>query len=166
MSHPPHFSWRHFRADDTERVFELLSPPEVRRYLTLPTPFLPKHAAEIVNKCMTRPLPHPAVMVDGELAGCIKANLTPNKNAREVMIAYWYGVNYHGKGLASAVLQRFLSQLKEQYPKLVTAHAFTHSDNLASQRVLLKCGFECRGDISDFQGEALPAAVLHFTLKF
>ena len=166
MSSPLHFSWRNFCANDTERVFELLSPAEVRQHLTLPTPFLPNHAEEIVSKCMTRPLPHLAITVEDELAGCIKANIPPNKSDNEVMIAYWYGVNYHGKGLATAVLQRFLSLLKECHPQLYTAHAFTHTGNMASQRVLLKCGFVHRGEISRFQGEALPFAVLHFTLNF
>lgn len=107
-----------------------------------------------------------AVTVEDELAGCIKANIPPNKSDNEVMIAYWYGVNYHGKGLATAVLQRFLSLLRERHPQLDTAHAFTHTGNMASQRVLLKCGFVHRGEITRFQGEALPFAVLHFTLNF
>jgi RimJ/RimL family protein N-acetyltransferase len=84
-------------------------------------------------------LGNPAVVartieVEGEVAGYV-ASWQPAEGPREV--GYWLGRAHWGRGLASAALSRFLTvhELRRPLVALVATH------NVASRRVLEKCGF-------------------------
>jgi RimJ/RimL family protein N-acetyltransferase len=72
------------------------------------------------------------IVVDGEVAGSIGSWGDPG--AREV--TYWIGRSYWGKGIATCALGAFLT-VDTSRP----LHARVAYDNVASQRVLEKCGF-------------------------
>ena len=73
-----------------------------------------------------------AVVVDGEVAGTIGSWGDPGE--REV--TYWIGRSYWGKGIATCALDAFLTvDLSRPLQGRVA------SDNVASRRVLEKCGF-------------------------
>src|SRR2546423_881225 len=72
------------------------------------------------------------IVVDGEVAGTIGSWGDPD--AREV--TYWIGRSYWGKGIATGALNAFLA-VDASRP----LHARIAYDNVASQRVLEKCGF-------------------------
>ena len=72
------------------------------------------------------------IVVDGEVAGSIASWGDPDE--REV--TYWIGRSYWGKGIASAALNAFLT-VEPSRP----LHARVAYDNVASRRVLEKCGF-------------------------
>jgi RimJ/RimL family protein N-acetyltransferase len=71
------------------------------------------------------------IVVDDEVAGTIGSWGEPGE--REV--TYWIGRSYWGKGIATDALKAFLA-LERSRP-----HARVASDNVASRRVLEKCGF-------------------------
>jgi RimJ/RimL family protein N-acetyltransferase len=73
-----------------------------------------------------------AIVVDGEVAGTIGSWGEPD--GREV--TYWIGRSYWGKGIATCALDAFLT-VDPSRP----LHARVASDNVASRRVLEKCGF-------------------------
>ena len=73
-----------------------------------------------------------AIVVDGEIAGTIGSWGAPDE--REV--TYWIGRSYWGKGIASGVLNAFLAADQSR-----PLHARVAYDNVASHRVLEKCGF-------------------------
>ena len=73
-----------------------------------------------------------AVLVDDEVAGSIGS--WGDSGEREV--TYWIGRSYWGKGIATDALKAFLA-LDRSRP----LHARVASDNIASRRVLEKCGF-------------------------
>jgi len=73
-----------------------------------------------------------AIVVDGEVAGSIGSWGGPGE--REV--TYWIGRSYWGKGIATCALKAFLA-VDPSRP----LHARVASDNVASRRVLEKCGF-------------------------
>jgi RimJ/RimL family protein N-acetyltransferase len=73
-----------------------------------------------------------AIVVDGEVAGTIGSW----GDADEREVTYWIGRSYWGKGIATCALQAFLS-VDPSRP----LHARVASDNVASRRVLEKCGF-------------------------
>jgi RimJ/RimL family protein N-acetyltransferase len=73
-----------------------------------------------------------AIVVEGEVAGTIGSWGDPNE--REV--TYWIGRTYWGKGIATCALHAFLT-VDPSRP----LHARVASDNVASRRVLEKCGF-------------------------
>ena len=72
------------------------------------------------------------IVVDDEVAGTIGSWGEPGE--REV--TYWIGRSYWGKGIASDALNAFLA-VDHSRP----LHARVASDNVASRRVLEKCGF-------------------------
>jgi RimJ/RimL family protein N-acetyltransferase len=72
------------------------------------------------------------IVVDGEVAGSIGSWGDPDE--REV--TYWIGRSYWGKGIATVALNAFLT-VDPSRP----LHAHVASDNVASCRVLEKCGF-------------------------
>jgi RimJ/RimL family protein N-acetyltransferase len=73
-----------------------------------------------------------AIVVDAEVAGTIGSCGDPGE--REV--TYWIGRSYWGKGIATCALDAFLAV----DPSRLT-HARVAQDNVASRRVLEKCGF-------------------------
>jgi RimJ/RimL family protein N-acetyltransferase len=76
------------------------------------------------------------IVVDGRIAGHVAAFGPPSE--REV--TYWLGREFWGRGLASRALAAFLLLVTER-----PLHARAAKDNLASLRVLQKCGFEVTG---------------------
>lgn len=73
-----------------------------------------------------------AIVVDGDLVGTIGSWGDPGD--RE--LTYWIGRAYWGRGIATAALGAFLS-IDRSRPM----HARVAADNVASRRVLEKCGF-------------------------
>ena len=73
-----------------------------------------------------------AIVVDGEVVGTIGSWGDPDE--RE--ITYWIGRSYWGKGIATCALDAFLA-VDPSRP----LRARVAADNVASCRVLVKCGF-------------------------
>jgi RimJ/RimL family protein N-acetyltransferase len=74
-----------------------------------------------------------AIVVDGELAGTIGSSGDPDE--REV--TYWIDRSYWGRGIATGALNAFLT-VDPSRPLHARVVAY---DNVASRRVLEKCGF-------------------------
>ncbi len=88
-----------------------------------------------------------AIVVDGEVAGTIGS--WGASEEREV--TYWIGRSYWGKGIATDALATFLAVDRSR-----PLHARVASDNVASRRVLEKCGFAVCGSgraFSNARGE-------------
>ena len=73
------------------------------------------------------------ILFDGQVAG----NIASFEMEGEREIGYWLGREFWGKGIASESLKQFLGQ---EMRRPLFAHVVKH--NIASQRVLKKCGFE------------------------
>lgn len=85
------------------------------------------------------------ILVDGRVAGNLGS--WTQDGARK--LGYWLGREYWGRGVASAALRQFLALVTTR-PLL--AHVAKH--NLASLRVLHKCGFKISGeDTSPGEGD-------------
>ncbi len=83
-----------------------------------------------------------AILFDGEVAGSVSCY---EERAGEPEVTYWLGKPYWGKGIATAALRALLL--------LVTArpmYARAAKDNLASLRILEKCGFTIVGQGKGF----------------
>ncbi len=95
------------------------------------------------------------ILLDGRVAGNIGS--WPQDGVR--LVGYWIGKEYWGKGVATQALAAFL--------RVVTArplHAHVVKHNLASIRVLEKCGFrlELEDSIADGGAESAELVlVLH-----
>lgn len=73
------------------------------------------------------------ILFDEQVAG----NIASFEMDGEREIGYWIGREFWGKGIASESLKQFLGQ---EVRRPLFAHVAQH--NLASRRVLEKCGFE------------------------
>jgi RimJ/RimL family protein N-acetyltransferase len=74
-------------------------------------------------------------------------------------VTYWIGRQDWGKGIATRALHEFLAMIERSRP----LYARAASDNVASIRVLEKCGFTCVGDARGFahgRGEEIDEVIL------
>ncbi len=73
-------------------------------------------------------------------------------------VSYWIGKNYWGKGVATRALSAFLGELEAR-----PLYARVAKDNIASVRVLEKCGFTSCGDdkgFSNARGEEVEEFIM------
>jgi RimJ/RimL family protein N-acetyltransferase len=96
-----------------------------------------------------------AIVVDREVAGTIGSWGDPGE--RE--LTYWIGRSYWGKGIATAALGAFLAVDRSR-----PMHARVASDNVASRRVLEKCGFRVIATERGF-AQARSAEIEDFVLR-
>ena len=82
-------------------------------------------------------------LLDGYVAGSVLSYEDEEFGKPEV--AYWIGKEYWGKGVATRALSAFLGNVKVRpyYARVV-------KDNIASIRVLEKCGFTICGEDKGF----------------
>ncbi len=111
-----------------------------------PHPYALEHAHGFIAfaSAMTPPT-YVAIEVGGEVAGGIGYTLRQDVERIGAEVGYWLGRAFWGRGVATTAL------------RLLTAHAFaTHGElrrlwavpfarNVASVRVLEKCGYRCEG---------------------
>jgi RimJ/RimL family protein N-acetyltransferase len=104
------------------------------------------------------PVTTKTILFDGQVAG----NVVSFNGDGEREVGYWIGREYWGKGIASKALAAFLA-VEQTRP--LYAHVAKH--NIASRRVLEKCGFTFFGedkDFSDTPGEEVEGVILILTL--
>ena len=81
------------------------------------------------------------ILFDGQVAGNIGSWVRDGQ--REV--GYWLGREFWGQGVATRALAAFLRRVAER-----PLYAYAAKDNLASLRVLEKCGFTIVGEDKEF----------------
>ena len=72
------------------------------------------------------------ILVDGAVAG----NVVMFPRGDRQLVGYWLGRGFWGRGIATLALHRFLGTIGAR-----PLHAFVATTNVASRRVLEKCGF-------------------------
>lgn len=77
--------------------------------------------------------------------GHVIGNIINFEQFGQSMVGYWIGKEYWGKGLATKALILFLEQIKTR-----PLFARVAKDNIASIRVLQKCGFNIIGEDKGF----------------
>jgi RimJ/RimL family protein N-acetyltransferase len=77
------------------------------------------------------------ILYDGQVAG----NIVSWETLGEREIGYWLGKEFWGRGIASESLRQFLGVVRS---RPLFAHVARH--NVASKRVLEKCGFTAIGE--------------------
>lgn len=83
--------------------------------------------------------------VDGKLAGGVGLVFRTDVENRCAELGYWLGEPYWGQSLGTNVVGRFMDWAWETYPWILRFEARVFGWNTASQRVLLKIGFEKEG---------------------
>jgi RimJ/RimL family protein N-acetyltransferase len=94
------------------------------------------------------------ILFEGQVVG----NLVSFEISGKREVGYWLGREFWGKGIATQALAEFLKQIHE---RPLYAHVAKH--NIASQRVLEKCGFTLIGTEENFsvvQGQPVEGLIL------
>jgi len=94
------------------------------------------------------------ILVDGQVVGSVLSF----EQFGEREVSYWIGKEYWGKSIATQALSEFLKHIK---PRPLYARAA--KDNIASIRVLQKCGFTITGEDKGF-ANARGAEIEEFIL--
>ncbi len=129
---------REVRQADLPIFFEQQSDPEAAQMAVFPSrdreAFLSHWARILADPQVTAR----TILFEGQVAG----NILSWERSGRMLVGYWVGKEHWGKGVASRALSLFLLQVR-------TRPLFAHvaRSNIASLRVLQKCGFAiCTGD--------------------
>ncbi|MGA9761879.1 MAG: GNAT family N-acetyltransferase [Gaiellaceae bacterium] len=134
---------RPWQKDDAAAVYEACQDPEILHWI----PFIPRpYSQEDARAFVTGELdlgPHQfAIEERGSLVGSI--GIVVNGQTRTGHIGYWCVRSARGRGVMSGAL-RLLCRYALDDLKLERLELITDPDNLASQRVAAKAGFQHEG---------------------
>jgi RimJ/RimL family protein N-acetyltransferase len=122
--------------DDLPIFFEQQSDPEAQRMAAFPARECAAFMAHWARILADPTIVKRTIVVEGQVAGNIVSFV--QQGQREV--GYWLGRPFWGRGIATTALREFLEQVTER-----PLHAYVAKHNLASLRVLQKCGFTICG---------------------
>lgn len=136
MSTRPRVYLRDVLDSDLPIFFEYQRDPEANRMAAFPAR---DHEAFTAHWAKIRI--HPTnilktIVFEGEVAGNIGSWVAGDKR----FVGYWLGREFWGKGIATVALKEFVGHVKTR-----PLHAFVAKHNVASIRVLEKCGFVVSG---------------------
>jgi RimJ/RimL family protein N-acetyltransferase len=138
---------REYADSDLERLVNSANNENVSRYLvyTFPYPYTRADAERWIgtgskqNGAITRVIEYQGLFVGS-------VGITPQSGWREHLgeIGYWVAEDYWGKGIATAALRQMTDYgfKTRNFRKLI---APVLAPNIASMRVLEKCGYELEG---------------------
>lgn len=129
-----------------DSLVKLLNNKNVERWLLqIPSPYTYGDADFWLNKCMNYAdkeniFPY-AIESDRVHVGGIGLH---KKYEHAAEVGYWIGEAYWGKGFGTKALEKILDKAFNKL-KFIRVYAHTFEGNIASEKVLLKCGFEYEG---------------------
>lgn len=134
-----HVSLRDVSASDLPIFFEHQHDPEANRMAAFPARDRDVFMAHWTRILGDDAITKKTVLFDGQVAG----NVVSFEQNGQREIGYWIGRRFWGKGVATAALSAFLDLIETR-----PLYARVAKHNVASIRVLEKCGFEISGDDS------------------
>jgi RimJ/RimL family protein N-acetyltransferase len=137
---------RDVQESDLTVFFEQQLDPEATRMAAFPSRSRDAFMAHWAKIMADETTALQTVLFRGSVAG----NVVSWEQAGERNVGYWFGKEYWGQGIATAALSQFLQHVKTR-----PLHAHVAKHNLASIRVLQKCGFTVSREarLSDADGE-------------
>jgi RimJ/RimL family protein N-acetyltransferase len=81
------------------------------------------------------------ILFDGQVAG----NIVSFEQSGKPLVGYWIGRQYWGRGIATRALSEFLGHIRTR-----PLYAYVAKHNIASIRVLEKCGFVIADEVKEF----------------
>ncbi|MGA7201884.1 MAG: GNAT family N-acetyltransferase [Candidatus Cybelea sp.] len=138
---------RPYRRGDASALCAVANDFEVVRWMTrrFPHPYALRDAEEWIAIAMAAPRGQIlAIEVAGAIAGGIAVEPHEGERAGTALFGYWLGRLYWGRGIATEAA-RLLSDFALQSGDLRRLEATVFAPNLASAKVLTKCGFALEG---------------------
>ena len=138
---------RPYRSGDESALCAVANDFEVVRWMTrrFPHPYALRDAEEWIAFAMADARKQIlAIEVDGAIAGGIAVVPLEGERIGTALFGYWLGRPYWGRGIATEAA-RLLSDFALQSGDLRRLEATVFAPNVASARVLEKCGFTLEG---------------------
>jgi RimJ/RimL family protein N-acetyltransferase len=134
---------RAWTLDDVPALVEACNDDEIRRWLPMiPSPYTEEDARTYVEGEVPPGRHQFAITEDGRVVGAIGLDIV--ESIRQGTIGYWCAQEARGRGVTTRAL-RLLSEHAFQNLGLERLQLFTDPDNLASQRVAEKAGYQREG---------------------
>ncbi len=149
-----HVQLRDVIETDLPIFFEQQLDPEATQMAALPSRGRQAFMAHWTRILGSRSILVKTILFDGAVAGSIVCF----DQLGERDVGYWLGKEYWGKGIATQALKEFL-----RYEATRPLYARVAKHNIASRRVLEKCGFTVSGEDS-FYSEALGKNIEEYIL--
>ncbi len=129
-----------------DSLVRLLNNVNVEKWLLqVPSPYTYEDADFWLNKCMSgteRGESFPfAIENEGIHIGGIGLH---RKFEHSAEVGYWIGEEYWGKGFGTLALNGIMNKAFNEF-NFVRVHAHVFEGNIASEKILSKCGFEFEG---------------------
>jgi len=128
---------RDVKDSDLPIFFDQQLDPEATRMAAFPSRDRETFMAHWTKSMADKKVVLQTIIYDGRVAG----NIIYWQQSEERLVGYWLGREYWGKGVASAALSLFLAHVTI---RPLIARVAKH--NIASVRVLQKCGFTISGE--------------------
>jgi RimJ/RimL family protein N-acetyltransferase len=134
---------------DKSSYMRYLTNSEISKYTTrLPCPYKESDADLWLNEIEKQKDQHGkyinfAIRKDNNLIGGI-GFVDYELNSHKAELGYWLAKEFWGNGIISKSVQAFIPYVMKEF-KLVRLEAFIFHPNIASQKALLKNGFELEG---------------------
>ena len=112
-----------------------------------PHPYTLKDAKKWITFCLTESENiHLAVIYKDELVGAIGAQFKEDIYRYSAELGYWIGEPFWGKGIATRIIKSLTSYIFDTY-KIKRIYGNTFPNNIGSNKVLLKNGFQKEGTL-------------------
>ncbi len=136
---------RPFQAGDEATVARLLNSTSVTRHLStrIPSPYTLDDARWWVNTGSKEGITR-AIIVNQQVVGSIGADVGAFEEYRSAEVGYWLGQTFWGLGYATEALG-LLTDIVFSQTNIVRLYAYVYEPNIASMRVLEKCGYQFEG---------------------
>jgi RimJ/RimL family protein N-acetyltransferase len=128
---------REVKEDDLPVFFEHQLDPDATRMAAFPPRDRNAFMAHWTRILADETVIKKTILFDGDVAG----NVVSFVRSGEREVGYWIGKNYWGRGVATQALSEFLDHIET---RPLYGHVARH--NVASIRVLEKCGFRISGE--------------------
>ncbi|MEM7036443.1 MAG: GNAT family protein [Bacteroidota bacterium] len=139
-----HFELRPVRPSDLDSLVEVADNPNIAANMTdrFPHPYTREAGEAFLQFCMKNtPANILAIDVDGKMVGAIGIHPEEDVYRKNAEMGYWLGEPYWGKGIVTRAVKQMVDYAFEHFD-LVRIYARPYGYNLASKRILEKCGFQ------------------------
>ncbi|MFN8311065.1 MAG: GNAT family protein [Chitinophagales bacterium] len=138
------FQLRPWKETDLESLVKYANNWNVAKNLTdgFPHPYTLEHGKSFIERSLANmPVTIFAIEVQGEAVGGIGIHPQGDIMKRNAELGYWLGEPFWNKGIISAAIPQMVSFAFAKFD-IIRIFARPFGSNIASQRVLEKCGFQ------------------------
>ena len=143
------FILRHWNNNDIDSLFEHANNAEIARFMTdsFPHPYSKEAGMRFIEfATKDNPIHIFAIDINGKAVGGIGIHPQSDIMRMNAELGYWLGEKYWGNGILPRAIPQIIKFAFETYD-ISRIYARPFGNNIRSQRVLEKCGFNLEARI-------------------